>query len=118
MSMTPSPTHEMIIGPIRGYYVAAYACPTGDEDEHYAPYFKLFDSRPESYFEQVGCVVKGRPPLMTNDPSRALFLALVHAEEMIDTMPAPSELHPPRSPSLLDSVQAVATAAAMRDMRI
>jgi hypothetical protein len=93
--------NEVITGPLRGYYVAAYACPAGGEREQYAPYFKLFAAQPESYFEQQGCILKGRPPLVTNDAQRALFLALVHAEETIAGLPPPEQLQDARHELLL-----------------
>src|SRR5438128_9426261 len=95
--------NELITGPVRGYYIAAYACPSGGEREEYAPYIKLFDLRPESYFEQIGCVLKARPRRLTNSADRALYLALVHAENMIERLPAASELQDAKHQSLIDT---------------
>src|SRR4051812_27125026 len=107
--MSQSGTNEVITGPMRGYYVAVYACPSGDEREEYAPYIKLFDSRPESYFEQIGCVIKARPPLLTNSAERALFLALTHARAMIERLPPASELQEAKHQSLVSSFRALPT---------
>ena len=101
--------NEVITGPLRGYYVAAYACPAGAGDEAYAPYFKLFAQRPESYFEQAGCLVKSRPPLLTNSAERALYLALAHAREMIASLPPPGELEDARHQSLLSALRSSPT---------
>jgi hypothetical protein len=98
--------NEVVTGPIRGYYVAAYACPSDAEREEYAPYFKLFAMPPESYFEQAGCLLKWRPPILTNDPTRAIFLALAHAQEIIEKLPPPEELQESRYQSLVMSLRA------------
>ena len=97
--------NEVITGPLGGYYVAAYACPAGGDPEAYAPYFKLFAKQPESYFEQAGCLMKGRPPLLTNSVERALCLALVHAREMIARLPPPHELEDARHQSLVGALR-------------
>ncbi|MEJ6021084.1 hypothetical protein [Ramlibacter sp. PS4R-6] len=101
--------NEIVTGPFRGYYIAAYACPSGGDREEYAPYIKLFDSRPESYFEQIGCVLKARPPLLTNSAERALYLALAHARIMIEGLPPASELDQIKHQSLLEGFRALPT---------
>lgn len=107
--MQQSGMNEVIAGPVSGYFVAAYACPSGNEREEYAPYIKLFDTRPESYFEQKGCLLKTRPPLLTNSPERALFLALAHAREIIASLPPPAELQDSKHQSLLSSLRTAPT---------
>jgi hypothetical protein len=107
--MSQSGMNEVITGPVRGYYVAAYACPSGGEREEYAPYIKLFDSRPESYFEQIGCVLKARPPLLTNSAERAIFLALAHARQMIERLPPESEFNEAKHQSLVSAFRTLPT---------
>jgi hypothetical protein len=99
-------TNEVIKGPVGGYYIAAYACPSDSDREEFAPYFKLFATPPESYFEQAGCLMKFRPPIVTNDPARALHLAVLHAEEVIARMPSPAELQESRFDSLVAALHA------------
>lgn len=77
--MAACDANEMITGPWEGYYIAAYAVPTAIDREEYAPTFKLFTEPPASYFDDAGCVAKERPPIVTNDVARAIFLAMFHA---------------------------------------
>ena len=93
-------SNEVIKGPVGGYYIAAYACPSDNGRGEYAPYFKLFAAPPESYFEQAGCLLKYRPPIVTNDAARALHLAVLHAEDVITRLPTPEELQETRFESL------------------
>ncbi len=48
---------ERITGPHLGYYVASYACETGEEGERFLGYAKICRRRPESYWD-ANCVVK------------------------------------------------------------
>ena len=47
---------ERIWGPVNGFYLAAYALPTGD-GEHFCSYAKVCWTRPESYWD-ADCAFK------------------------------------------------------------
>ena len=42
---------ERVVGPIKGYYIASYACETGVAGEEYLGYSKLCRSHPDSYWD-------------------------------------------------------------------
>jgi hypothetical protein len=69
---------------------------------------------PESYFEQAGCLLKFRPPIMTNDVSRALHLAVLYAEEVISRMPTPAALQETRFESLAAALHGASARAPRR----
>ena len=41
---------ERIFGPIRGHYVAAWACPTGAAADEFVPFARIFAARPDSFW--------------------------------------------------------------------
>ena len=84
--------HKAFNDSIKGYYIAAYACPTGAGREEYAPFFKLFVRKPENYFDECGCLLKGRPNVLTNDARWALHLAFTHARHQVSKLPQSREL--------------------------
>jgi hypothetical protein len=46
---------ERILGPIRGYYIASYACEMGELGERYLGFAKLCRDRPEDYWRASAC---------------------------------------------------------------
>ena len=77
---------ERVIGPFRGYHVAAYSSvAVGGQ---YAGYFKVFARPVASYFDEVACVVKGTCCTLYDDPGQALALALKEGWVQIETCPA------------------------------
>ena len=46
---------ERVVGPIKGYYIASYACEMGDLGESYLGFAKLCVTKPEDYWQARAC---------------------------------------------------------------
>ena len=57
---------ERIVGPIRGYYIASYACVMGDLGEHYLGFAKVCERRPEDYWVADACCKFSSAELASN----------------------------------------------------
>jgi hypothetical protein len=64
------------VGP---YFVAVYACPTGDLGAEYLGYFRIFSIKPGSYFD-AGSIRDGMAADRHGSPEQALMLALRAAQ--------------------------------------
>lgn len=51
LSMARGELHARVTGPIGGYYVAAYACPTGDWGTTFVGEYKICRAMPGSYWD-------------------------------------------------------------------
>lgn len=83
---------EQVTGPIRGYYVAAYACPVGEFGREYVSYFKVFAGRSCSYFEGAPCIIKGTAAPVSGSARHALDEALDCARQQVMNLPPAAEL--------------------------
>ena len=83
---------EVVAGPFRGYYVAAYACPVDPHGRDYVGYFKVFASRPDSCFDDTVCLLKGTQDEAVADPQEAMRLAVEGAESQLRSLPPADEL--------------------------
>jgi hypothetical protein len=83
---------EQVTGPIRGYYVAAYASPVGESGTEYVSYFKVFAARTHSYFEGAPCILKGAAEPVKASPADALNEALDCARQQVMNLPPASDL--------------------------
>ena len=79
---------ERILGPIRGYYIASYACEMGELGEHYLGFAKVCLSRPEDYWMAKACA-KFSCDELASTPEDALENAEFRARMQIANMPAP-----------------------------
>jgi hypothetical protein len=68
------------VGP---YFVAAYACPTGDLGEEYMGYFKVFPLRPHTYFD-AGSMRGGFEKHRHESPEFALDFAMRAARASLE----------------------------------
>jgi hypothetical protein len=84
---------ERIEGPLKGYYLAAYACPSGARGG-YVGYVKVCRSRPASYWES-DCLLKDGIGLATRTPRQALDAAMDLARHQVDSLPPVDELPVP-----------------------
>ncbi len=50
MSVQRGALHARVTGPIDGYYVAAYACPTGNRGQTFVGEYKICEALPDSYW--------------------------------------------------------------------
>ncbi|MEO7548495.1 MAG: hypothetical protein ABIT82_08740 [Ramlibacter sp.] len=73
-------------GPLRGYYVAAYACPVGELGEEYIGYYKLFAGEPESYWESE-CLLKGCSDSRASSAEQAVNDAFRSAADEVANLP-------------------------------
>lgn len=96
---------ERVTGPVRGYYIAAYACPVGEFGREYAAYYKVCGSRIDSYFDLAACLVKGTADPILESPAAALELAIARGMEEVRNLPSkePKVSFARRSPSIWES---------------
>jgi hypothetical protein len=83
---------ETVQGPVRGYYVAAYACPVGEYGREYVGYYKIFGERPQGFFDAAVCLLKGSQEEIVRDAQHALRLAIESAGRQVHNLPQASEL--------------------------
>lgn len=69
--------YERVTGPVRGYYVAVYACEVGELGHEFLGYYKICGDEPGNYFE-ARCLLKG----CCDGPSANAADALKAAEEL------------------------------------
>lgn len=77
---------EKIVGPINGFYVAAYAGPAADPGR-YASYAKICRDKPGSYWE-AQCLFKRFGGENHLTVAAALAMATLVAREQIDDLPS------------------------------
>lgn len=46
---------ERVVGPIKGYYIASYACEMGEFGERYLGFAKVCTAKPEDYWQAKAC---------------------------------------------------------------
>lgn len=83
---------ETVQGPVRGYYIAAYACPVGEYGQEFVGYYKIFAGQPQGFFDDGVCLLKGSPEEIVGDAQRALHLAIEWAEHQVHNLPQASDL--------------------------
>jgi hypothetical protein len=54
--------YQSITGPVRGHYIATYACPVGELGDEFVGYFKIFRDLPRCYCTS-GQVAEGSGPV-------------------------------------------------------
>ena len=79
---------ERIVGPIRGYFIASYACEMGELGEQYLGFAKVCMSRPEDYWMAQACA-KFSCEELASTAEDALDNAEFRARMQIANMPAP-----------------------------
>jgi hypothetical protein len=77
---------EKIVGPINGFYVAAYAT-TSDDSLRYTSYAKIYRNKPCSYWEAV-CLFKFFGGENHATVAAALAMATLVARGHIDNLPS------------------------------
>ena len=81
--------NEEVVGPVHGgYFVAAYPCQLTDSPDEYVGYFKIFTVKPENYWEQAGCILKGRAPMHSATEDAAVASAIGYATNTVRNFPA------------------------------
>jgi hypothetical protein len=83
--MHPQP--ERIAGPVRGYFIAAYAARTAKRSHSYVSYFKVFGARPQSYFDDAVILHKGSPHAAVDNAGAALEVAIRAATHLVSEWP-------------------------------
>lgn len=76
----------------KGYYIAAYACPTDDSPPAYMGYAKICRSRPESYWEAEDCLLKDSSGMVKSTAEEAVALAIHMARLQVRKLPAVDDL--------------------------
>jgi hypothetical protein len=71
----------------KGYFIAAYACPTDDAPAAYVGYAKICRSEPESYFEAEDCLLKDSSGIVKSTPEEAMSLAVHMARLQVRKLP-------------------------------
>ena len=66
---------ERIVGPIKGYYIASYACAMGELGRQYLGFAKLCADRPTDYWKAEACAEFTTSELLDSPET-----ALEHAE--------------------------------------
>jgi hypothetical protein len=65
------------------FFVAVYACPTGELGNEYIGYFRVFPARPGSYFDP-GSIRDGMAEGRQASPEQALLIAFRAAQASLD----------------------------------
>lgn len=84
LTLTSASLKEVIAGPVKGYYLAAYAI---EQRGGYASYYKVCNGEPASYWEAL-CLIKGKAPGRHATAQAALQEAQDLARAEIANMPA------------------------------
>lgn len=79
--------HDWVIGPCRGSYIAAYACPVGELGESYIGYYKIYRTRPRSYLD-TGHLATGTTPQLFASAEAAAHNAIAEATIALGHAPA------------------------------
>lgn len=79
---------ERVVGPIKGYYIASYACEMGEMGERFLGFSKVCKARPEDYWEAKACA-KVSADELENSAERALDNAEGRAKLQIANMGRP-----------------------------
>lgn len=77
---------ERVSGPLKGYYVAAYACEMDEMGSKYIGYYKICRDEPVSYWEG-DCLLKGCAELVCASPEEAINSAFRIAADQVANMP-------------------------------
>ncbi len=83
--------YERVTGPIRGYFIAVYACEVGELGHEFLGYYKICSDEPASYFD-VRCLLKGCCDAPSTDAAQALEAAEAMARMQIGNMPVLADL--------------------------
>lgn len=83
--------YERVTGPINGYFVAVYACETGELGERYLGFYKICRGEPASYWE-CDCLIKGCCQQLSARGGEALRAAEADAKNRIARLPPITEL--------------------------
>jgi hypothetical protein len=83
--MRPPVAGERVCGPLKGYFIAVYAAPSGPRG--YLAYYKICNGEPASYWDAC-CLVKGCGEDQAADLQQALASAEAQAREQIRNMPS------------------------------
>ena len=85
--------YERTVGPIRGYHLAAYACPVGEHGRQYVGYFKVFGEAPsEGFFDRAVCLLKGCAADVLAEPGLSLDAAIDAAKTQVMNLPDADQL--------------------------
>ena len=79
---------ERIVGPIKGYYIASYACEMGDLGDQFLGFAKVCVSPPADYWMAQACC-KFSSEELASTAEDALENAEFQARMQIANMPAP-----------------------------
>jgi hypothetical protein len=76
---------ERVVGPIKGYYIASYACAMGELGNQYMGFAKVCADRPEDYWQARACCkfsAEGLVPSASEALERAEELAMLQIANM------------------------------------
>jgi hypothetical protein len=79
---------ERVVGPIKGYYIASYACEMGELGDRYLGFAKVCKAVPKDYWEAQACC-KFSADEVLDSAERALASAETRAKMQIANMPHP-----------------------------
>ncbi|MEJ6021020.1 hypothetical protein [Ramlibacter sp. PS4R-6] len=79
--------NERVVGPIKGYYIASYACEMGELGDRYLGFAKLCLARPEDYWQARACA-KFSSEHLADSPEHAMETAETRARMQIANMSA------------------------------
>ena len=80
---------ERVVGPIKGYYIASYACEMGEMGERYLGFAKVCTAKPEDYWQAEACC-KFSAEELVDSPESALESAEGRAKMQIANMESPA----------------------------
>lgn len=74
-----------VLGPIRGYYIATYACPVGEHGREFLGCYKIFERFPSEFFE-TGHISCGSTRARYSSKDVALHHAALSARNEINVL--------------------------------
>ena len=77
---------ERVVGPIKGYYIASYACEMGEVGEQFLGFAKLCIAKPLDYWQANACA-KFSADGLADSPEHAMESAERRARMQIANMP-------------------------------
>lgn len=77
---------ERVSGPLKGYFVAAYACEMGELGSKYIGYYKICRDEPVSYWEG-DCLLKGCAEEVCETAEQAINSAFRMASDQVANLP-------------------------------
>lgn len=83
---------EQVTGPVRGYFIAAYASRVPQHEHEFVSYFKVCAERPASYFDGAAIIHKGSPHAASGNAGAALEVAIREATNLVSEWPQAEEL--------------------------